>query len=386
MNCIILGNACTDKATMRYKGVSQASSNWLAGLMRGIEAAGGTATAFAHVHDALWPKGYLFPGKREDLEPSVKQVLVRYGNVPTLRNAWLTKALVAAVSRHIKKNGVPDALLTYNLYPYYVEAAKIIAQKFSIPWVPIVLDLDDPEANNWAEIRSIESVAKAYVFLSWWAYLNAPCAQKLHLDGGGEMIVRDSAPVESGTRTAVYAGKIADYGGVELLANAIKGVQSPAARFVICGKGKSEVLEKLAEADKRVTLAGFVPDAELAKICQTAHLFINPRPNDFQENKMIFPSKILFYLGYGVPLVSTWTPGLSPDYEQILIVPEQESADSLADTIAKVFNWAPEEYEEYRTRASQFVSQRSWAIQGGRLIQFLREVVEEKQDRKPTAR
>src|SRR5688572_28659345 len=124
MKCLLLGAACTDKAAMRYRGVSQATSNWVTGLMRGITSAGGSVTAFAHVHDALWPNAKLFPGLQDDLEPSVNQTLVRYGNVPGFRRKWLSSAIVRAVKKHIKASGVPDVIFTYNLYPYYVDAAR----------------------------------------------------------------------------------------------------------------------------------------------------------------------------------------------------------------------------------------------------------------------
>lgn len=362
---------------MRYRGISQATSNWVSGLMRGVESAGGSITAFAHVQSGLWPKGNLFPGRQEDLEPSVSQVLVRYGNIPGIRRIWLSKAIVRAIKKHIKRHGVPDVLFTYNLYPHYVDAAKAISETFGVPWIPIILDLDDPEPDNWSEFNRLAKPAAGAIFLSWWGYCNAPCHQKLHLDSGGRTSALGAvAKQDRAVKNIVYAGKFTDYGGTGLLVETIKKVQDQDVRFILCGKGDAEPLKELARTDKRVVIKGFVSDEELALICGDADVFINPRPLEFQDSKMIFPSKILFYLEYGVPIVSTWTPGLSPDYREVLVVPEHSDAESLARSISQVLGWTDIERNEYKSRTDRFLAKRTWAWQGKRLLDFVSDSLE----------
>ena len=90
---------------------------------------------------------------------------------------------------------------------------------------------------------------------------------------------------------------------------------------------------------------------------------------------MIFPSKISFYLSHGAPIISTWTPGLSPDYTDVLIVPQQENAASVARSISDVLMWSGEDLSAYKTTVSKFLANRSWQMQGARLIEFVKSVL-----------
>jgi glycosyltransferase involved in cell wall biosynthesis len=103
-----------------------------------------------------------------------------------------------------------------------------------------------------------------------------------------------------------------------------------------------------------------------------ATLFVNPRPSSIADNRMNFPSKILEYLSYAKPVVSTWTPGLSPEYEGVLVVVEQETPECMARKIEEVLSWDAEKHSAWSERITAFVTGRKlWDLQAGSLLRWL---------------
>ena len=111
---------------------------------------------------------------------------------------------------------------------------------------------------------------------------------------------------------------------------------------------------------------------ELHRLHVQASAFLNIRPPEISDNKMIFPSKILNYLSYGKPTVSSWTPGLSPEYREFLLVPKDHTAEGFAQKIDEVLNWTAEERVAYKEKlAKWFPSTHTWDVQAQRLIDWL---------------
>ena len=121
---------------------------------------------------------------------------------------------------------------------------------------------------------------------------------------------------------------------------------------------------------------GLVSEFELKKIYETAYIFINPRPSYLSGSSMNFPSKVLEYLSYGKPVISTWTSGLSPNYAEILEILEEETEDCLARTITNVLRWSKKRRAKNHDKIAQFLKDhKTWDLQAKRLIRWLREEI-----------
>jgi glycosyltransferase involved in cell wall biosynthesis len=130
-------------------------------------------------------------------------------------------------------------------------------------------------------------------------------------------------------------------------------------------------LTRLAEIDKRIKIEGFINEAELSKLAGGAFAFANPRPNSFAPNKLNYPSKILHYLAYGKPVISTFTDGVSPDYADVLIPIGEDSVESLSSAIHNVLNLQSKEYKDIQVRISNFNKTHTWTQQVDRFISWL---------------
>ena len=105
---------------------------------------------------------------------------------------------------------------------------------------------------------------------------------------------------------------------------------------------------------------------------QIASVFVNPRPRDVIGNESNFPSKLFEYFQYLKPIISTKTPGISPDYETILITAETDNPKSIANKLIEVLDCDEDKTNEYIETTLKFINQnKTWDIQSGRLIKWL---------------
>jgi glycosyltransferase involved in cell wall biosynthesis len=99
---------------------------------------------------------------------------------------------------------------------------------------------------------------------------------------------------------------------------------------------------------------GMLAEADLERIAGAAAVLVNPRPVDSDDSCMNFPSKVLDYLSYERPIVSTRAPGIGPEYDSVLVFAESDSPSSLAAAIDEVLEWTPEKYAEAVRRIKTF--------------------------------
>jgi glycosyltransferase involved in cell wall biosynthesis len=324
----------------------------------------------AYLPEPIWPRGTAHVGSQPSSLGDWAATTVGYTNLPAVREMSLGRACLSEFRRVIHQHGPPNALISYNARPAYATVAEHARRELGIPWIPIVADV--PEQARAAEFHSHTLAAAAgVVYLSWAAYLQAPdTIPRLHLDGGVSMLPeRDDT---SAAPILMYAGTLSAYGGLDLLLAAFVLLPNPDVRLWVSGKGKSAALAAAAAADHRVTFLGLVTDSELSQRSRTASVFVNPRPARLTASQNNFPSKVLEYLSYGKPVVSTWTPGLEPSYRDVLLVPAAETPAAFATRMKEALTMPPQDRLALRQRITRFLESRLWTVQAGRLAQWAR--------------
>ncbi|WP_230273621.1 hypothetical protein [Rhodopirellula halodulae] len=361
-----------DGGLKKFRGETPAATQWSRGLLKGLAENGCDVKVFAPIWDALFPKGALFPGNGEFLDQGFDQQLVRYLNFPGVRTRSVADSLKRVLRNEVAKNE-PAIVLNYNPYPHYCQAMKsVLKDRPQVKWFNVVLDLDDPTLDKWSSFAKATNGASGAVFLSWWGYENAPVEKKLHLDAGvfsPKVISQPSKLVSK--KIYVYAGKLADYGGLPQVISAIKRYDDPLASFKFFGKGTSKALADLASHDSRVEVFGFVSDDELKDACGDADAFLSPRDVDFQGTRMIFPSKILYYLQFGKPVLGPMLPGLAPEYKDVLLDVGDGTPDLWGDAFNSVKCMTSHQLNELECKIERILDKRTWCSQGRRLLDFV---------------
>lgn len=370
---LVLGSVFTESAVFTHPAVSPAGNRWQLGLLRGLQLNGASVHTVGYLPEPAWPRGVLFPESSATKIPcDIDGELVRYVNLPLFRTVSLKSQLERAVRlRAVSARAVRSAaVLSYNARPFFAHAALALARDEQIPWIPIVADVPESEFGRRAHDATLKD-AQGIIYLSWDSFVRSGHSRKLHLDGGIEE-VRQPNCCDSELRPAIlYTGSMGKFGGVEVLVRAFRQIDHSSAELWICGKGENPAVRLAAREDSRIRVFGMVSESRLIELSHSARAFVNPRPSSLAESRANFPSKLLEYLSYGKPVISSWTPGLHPAYRSVLVVTETETPACLASKICEVLQWTSNVREEYRKRCHLFIKERQWVKQAARLLGWL---------------
>lgn len=377
MNILWLGSLHSDNALKLRAAVDQAAVKWSRGLIRGLNKNGVTVTGLTHCYEPFWPKGEIFPGKQADFDTILEVLWIKYINVPLIKYKLLSALYGLHLKKIIRVKKI-DCLLIYNtVHPYHVAALRV-ARKKNIPVFPIILDDKDPRKDCWRAFLGNIQGAKGVVFLSNWMFQNCPTKiPRLLMDGGYEQWYGDDALGNIDENLIVYSGGLDKWRGLSFLVEVIKNLKNQKYKIVICGKCDRNEIKALFNSDPRVDVKGFVSDEELHSISLRASLFLSTRDPNLYVNIINFPSKIINYLAYGKPVVSTWVPSFSEEYRNVLNIVEKQDPAFFAEKVEEVMGWDKmSKIEHYLKIKSWFISSRFWHLQGKRLLTWMQQQIE----------
>ncbi len=360
----------------RRRAISPAANRWQSSFIAALNAHGIRVVMLGHVPEPLWPRGQLrMQSEQVLLSVGIAGEMVDYWNVPICRKHSLVKSCVQALRRLVDEHGLPTAVVSYNPLPHHVAAGLYAQEKLGIPWVCIVADMQDPGA-DWGNFDWGARRAVGRLFLSWGSYRDCPIKPTFHLDGGVDRLnFTESGPASEfppQKPIVLFAGALSPVAGSSFLVEAFRQVKTREAELWICGRGTNPDVERAVASDRRVKFWGLVRSEELQAIMHQAALFVNPRPSQLAENAHNFPSKVLEYLSYGKPVISTWTDGLSPAYREVLLLPDQETPHALAQTIDATLAWDEPKRKGWASRVRVFLErEKLWSWQASRFREWL---------------
>jgi glycosyltransferase involved in cell wall biosynthesis len=373
MNFLWLEGIFDESTVNSFFAISPASNFWQRGFVSALHKLGHNVEVIGYPVERVWPFGRLLINRKQaSLSSGLTGKVVGYVNFPFLRHVVQYLNLRRAVKSYLRTSEKkPDFQIVFSCLEKSTEEtpsirmAKYVQKHFGVPWICIVADGAAPPG------------ADGYVYLPWSYYQSdAALTPSIHIDGGIPDIkseVNTNWAVENIKRekSLMYMGALTEHGGVTPLARAFHKLNGNDIELWVCGRGSNPELTRLAEIDQRIKIKGFVDEAELSKLAASASAFANPRPNSFAPNKLNYPSKVLHYLAYGKPVISTFTDGVSPDYTDVLIPIQEESDECLGEAIQRVLNMQSDEYENLRTRIANFNKNHTWTFQVNRFISWL---------------
>lgn len=374
---LYLGGIFSEETMLDCPAVSPAANRWQKGLISGMQRQGERVELLGHLPEPLWPRGRLMiDGNTRILHSDISGRLISYMNLPLFRTAILKYRYIEAFRQMCRNIGPPRCVVSYNLYPQNMAVGQYAQNELNIPWIPIIADVPDTIKEREIHDRVLGNAA-GRVFLSWGAYKYYHDTPKMHLDGGVLAIRNHNEQDRSDIPLIIFfSGAMNKWAGVDLLLEAFALLKRNDVQLWLCGKNSGETVIRAAESDRRITYFGCVEESRLVELSMQATIMVNPRPSSLPENRFNFPSKVLEYLSYCKPVISTWTEGLSPEYRNVLLVLDDDSPETLVEKINDVLTWNDEQRVVYTSNVVSFLQDtKTWDSQANRFSLFLEESI-----------
>jgi glycosyltransferase involved in cell wall biosynthesis len=389
--------------------VSAAASMWQQGLIKGVlgqislkstesdgEAGGASSSAsielISHLPCQSFPKGMLWPRSDAALFPKgLKGYGVRYCNLAWLREHILRWQYSCKIGEVLASNAHDpfDLVVSYNAEAYVSAPVAQWASKMSLPWISIIADLPKDHPQTFLMSAKVAQ-ADGRLFLSWKNFQDFAVPDiDLFLEGGVYLPEDSVFPLggtksfsnsDSQIRRIAYFGGLTTLGGIDLFLQATRYLPGPQYEFHIIGTGNAPAVSRIqsfAKSDARIHYHGPASEQALNALGCMMDIFVDPRPKTLSENN--FPSKILTYLRFSKPIISTMGHGIPSEYQQVLIHLEQEDPKVLARLIQEVCAWDEAHIAQSQSTMHDFVmNAKSWRAQGKRFIEWMQSIIQKK--------
>jgi glycosyltransferase involved in cell wall biosynthesis len=389
--------------------VSAAASMWQQGLIQGIlrqipHKSTKPTNELEHAYSSIsielishlpcqsFPKGALWPASDGALFPRGKKGHgVGYCNLAWLREQILRWQYGRRIGKVLNANPHDhfDLIVSYNAEVYVSAPVAKWAEKRSLPWISIIADLPQDHPQTFLMNAKVGQ-ADGRLFLSWKNFHDFAVPDiDLFLEGGVYLPEDSVFPLggtksfsnsDSQIRRIAYFGGLTTLGGIDLFLQATLHLSGPQYEFHIVGAGNASAVSRIqyfAKSDARIHYHGPTSEQVLNALGCMMDIFVDPRPNTLSENN--FPSKILTYLRFSKPIISTMGHGIPSEYQQVLIHLEQEDPKALARLIQEVCAWDEARIVECQSTMHDFVmNAKSWRAQGKRFIEWMRSTIQKK--------
>lgn len=326
----------------KFINMSQASINWQNNMINGISKVITEIITLSYIPESYFPRGRLFPNIKSN--NNIKYC--DYINIPIIRNISLYKNII----EEIKNNNDANYVITYNSIKAHVVAANYARKKYGMKWINIVADDDHVVGPDLT------------VYLSYGYFKSSNISNKIHIDGGIEstVIFKNDKVKKKDKKIILYCGNINKWTGIESFAIEYSKLKLVNVELHIYGKGGSTRLKRLTTENSNIKLMGFVSNEVLDEAMMKCDAFVNPRPLDLKGSDKNFPSKILHYLKYAKPVMSTRVKGLAPHYDKIIYYYDPKNGNSIKKTIEKIIHIDNEDKEKNRLSLVNFTKQNTW--------------------------
>ncbi len=288
-------------------------------------------------------------------------------------------------------------IICFNAFPYIAIPVLWAAKLFNVKSICILADppIDSVSRGFLGKIAKLiedKSTKKSIKKFDGLVVLNknmiaeyAPHSKYIVVDGGFDLEETPHTPCggqwvnlsSEEPLKVVFSGALIEYNGIVNLIEAAKLVKNPRFVLEIYGSGPLEnYVKKISEEESRIIYKGKVSNTEMMKIQQNSALLVNPRPVRDPISMNTFPSKMIEYLVSGTPVVTTKLNGFTEDYFDHMFVFEDESPESMADTIDYILALDRNELIKKATNARQFIlKNKNWDVQTDKIIEFMNSLI-----------
>ena len=345
MKILWVGVLTSSEAVKKIELVSSAANHWQSQFITGLNNNGASTICLSYIPSRYWPLGDFRPKfDMLDLPKNFKTYPVSYYNIPLLREVSLGWSLIRAVKKYKIEF---ELLITYNPFKRHLMLGKYAKKMLNKKWALIIADgsfAKDPDFS---------------VFLSNGSYLSHKLANK-YLMQGGTGTFKDVSNKCISDKIIIYTGSITNLTGISEFALLFDKIGAKDIKLHIYGKGNSSILNEIVRRNSNVVLHGFVDQTILDNAMLDAWAFVNPRNSSEELKQNTFPSKLLEYIAYGKPIISTPILSLTTEFKNLLIFYNQDDILTLSNILREIESYSVHDLVLIQEKAKEFCLVNSW--------------------------
>ena len=328
-----------------------------------------------HRLERAFPYGRFFVNDDNfNFPANINQVHFLYPNLPFFRILYINFALLFWMLRALFSNRSSEkVIISYNIYSYNV-LPFLFGKMFGIKSIVVVAD---PINEKSGKVNPIVKLSDGAIYLSSFLYENSKLQNKINIEGGIEELpyqTKISNPFPDFSYI-LYTGKLSLSNGLENLLNAFNLLEDKEIRLVLTGFGLTSNIKNLIDSNDRVICHEMINSKDLVGYYKHAKILINPRLIYSKTNDANFPSKLLEYLSYKKPIISTMTKGIPGEYKKVIEFVYGDSEIELAEKISEVLRWSETQIGARELEITGFIRNRkSWGIVASSIKNFINEI------------
>lgn len=392
-----VGQVVANEGTFREPAFSQAGQLFQKSLLVGLKHAGiAPSVIISALPVRAFPRSrrICYCGDDETIAEGMHVTQVPFLNITPLKELTIGIGTVWLLIRWgLSCRGKRRVVFTYNLTVppgiFTLLGARLIGAKSVVGIYDINVPGQTVPDNLWRRIdywlqrwllpRFEGHVSAADVIMQDFA----PKRHYLLLEGGVSDETLESfrsAPkkdLAEGVFTIVAGGTLNESHGIPEILKAFSILSGDSYRLVITGDGPlRQAVENAAAQDSRIRYLGYLKFGDVLNLYSQASVLISMFITKKLNTKYFFPSKVMEYLASGVPVVSTCLGNLEEEYEGLLYLLRDETAEGLADLLRQIAQSDPRERCKRALKAADFMTHcKTWEAQGRRVAEYIRKQV-----------
>lgn len=386
MRVAYVGSLVAPGLIHEFSGGSVAGNKFQLGLLSGFPSAGARVDPFVVPPIASFPRERRLAVRMTGRELGIPDAyVVPFFNVVGVKQASIALALVlrllawAIRTRHDSDR----LLLVYNPFSFMAGPVLLVRRLARLPAVAIVADIQPPASGGLERLEARfqhNALARFDGLVQISRHISedfAPDVPSLLLEGGVQSLPVDPDPVTPVPRdhpVVLFSGALDENSGIHRLLAAFALLKDPSLVLRIVGKGQHvDDVVRAATDDRRIDYLGYVDNDRAVQLQRQADVLVSPRLPDQHTTRYSFPSKLMEYLATGKPVVASRLEGMPSEYESLLRIPDEESAESFAKALSDALA-SPPTAAQIRTQIA-FVRTKHWPIRSAEVVRFLDQVV-----------
>ncbi len=365
MKILLIGVFLDPKNVSKYKGVSTATNNWQYQLVSNISNNVTSISVISYVSEKSWPFGKLFPKiESKDLENTFISDTISYINLPLIREF----SIYLNVKKVLKNKSI------YNTFDYIMTFNSLLRNNLINKYINRNTNRISISITGDGKISEISKIS---IIQNYNSYLNSKKTYKYFFQGGVPSIKVSDLYDFNNSKIIVFTGTFTNLTGIEKFAMQFGNLNIKDLQLHIYGRGNVEYLNSLANKYKNIKIFGYVSTEVLNKAMNEAFAFVNPRNELEESSQNTFPSKLLEYVSFGKPIISTYSSSLDDNFNNLLLLYNSEDENTLKFQLEKIRTMNIDDMNSIREKYLFFIENNSWELKTKELVNYLNNYLSE---------